>query len=233
MKPHPTTRRGFTLMETVIAIGVLAVLLSAFMAVFGPAAAGIRKSISAQDADRLVSSYEEELATVRANESSKYTSAFDKAFIWIRDAAKNPVLLYQYRADPSKAVRADGTMPPYASTASSPGIAGKDYVLRTAIRLRDDTLLQADLAALEGRVFTVLDTQLIFKNSQLQKGSAATIVDPASGTASSKSDDYPAAVIAFSAEFYVLPNVSYSYLKGFNTSKLTNPVIVRNLAVRR
>ena len=38
-------RSGFTLMETVIAIGVLAVLLTAFMYVFGPAMAGIRKSM--------------------------------------------------------------------------------------------------------------------------------------------------------------------------------------------
>ena len=50
---HPTCRGGFTLMETVIAIGVLAVLLTAFLAVFTPAAQGIRKAISAEDADRL------------------------------------------------------------------------------------------------------------------------------------------------------------------------------------
>ena len=37
---------AFTLMETVIAIGVLAVLLTGFMAVFTPAAQGIRRSIS-------------------------------------------------------------------------------------------------------------------------------------------------------------------------------------------
>ncbi|MCP5533718.1 MAG: prepilin-type N-terminal cleavage/methylation domain-containing protein, partial [Akkermansiaceae bacterium] len=38
-------RRGFTLLETVIAIGVLAVLLTGFILVFAPAAAGIKKAI--------------------------------------------------------------------------------------------------------------------------------------------------------------------------------------------
>ena len=46
-------RDGFTLMETVIAIGVLALLLTGFLAVFAPATAGIRKAVSIQEADRL------------------------------------------------------------------------------------------------------------------------------------------------------------------------------------
>ena len=50
-------------METVIAIGVLAVLLTGFMIVFAPAAAGIRKSINVQEADRLASTLEQELVT--------------------------------------------------------------------------------------------------------------------------------------------------------------------------
>jgi prepilin-type N-terminal cleavage/methylation domain-containing protein len=40
--------RGFTLLETVIAIGVLAVLLTGFIIVFAPAAEGIKKSINVQ-----------------------------------------------------------------------------------------------------------------------------------------------------------------------------------------
>jgi len=233
MKPFPTTKRGFTLMETVIAIGVLAVLLTAFMAVFGPATAGIRKAINAQEADRLVSSYEEELGTLRSSETSKYTTAFDKAFVWIRDSAKTPVMIYQYRADPSKAPLADGAMAPYIPASGSPGTAGKDYVLRTGIRLRTDQLFVKDMAAVEGRVFTVVDTQLVYNGGQLIKGKAATIVDPVTGTAATKSDDLQSAVIAFSAEFYVLPSTSPAYLQSFDPSILTNPVFVRNLSARR
>ena len=55
-------RRGFTLMETVIAIGVLALLLTAFLAVFGPATSGLRKAISIQEADRLAARIIQSLA---------------------------------------------------------------------------------------------------------------------------------------------------------------------------
>ena len=58
-------RHGFTLMETVIAIGVVAVLLTTFLAVFGPASAGIRRALSAQEAGRLTNSLERELSSLR------------------------------------------------------------------------------------------------------------------------------------------------------------------------
>jgi prepilin-type N-terminal cleavage/methylation domain-containing protein len=249
MKTHSTTRRGFTLMETVIAIGVLAVLLTAFMAVFGPAASGIRKSISAEEADRIVSSYEEELATLRTKgydinasyhtASGKASTAFEKAYTWIVDSAKTPVMLYQYRADSVKSTRPDGTMSPYAATATSPGIAGKDYVLRTGVRRRDDPEFLKDLAAVEGPVFTALTTQLVFnQKGELIKGTASTIADPVTGAKSGSSDAYTSAVVAFSADFYLLPSTSAAYLKtggAFNPTNLskTLPVFSRNLAVRR
>jgi prepilin-type N-terminal cleavage/methylation domain-containing protein len=76
-------RRGFTLMETVIAIGVLALLLTAFLAVFGPATTGLRKAISVQEADRLAAALERELVTLRPGTSSDYKTGFDKAYQWI------------------------------------------------------------------------------------------------------------------------------------------------------
>ena len=54
-RPLPARQSGFTLLETVIAIGVLAVLLTAFMYAFGPAMSGIRRAINIQEADRLAS----------------------------------------------------------------------------------------------------------------------------------------------------------------------------------
>ena len=65
---------GFTLMETVIAIGVLAVLLTGFLAVFTPAAQGIRRSISSQQADRLASTLEIELTTSRLGQAPRYSN---------------------------------------------------------------------------------------------------------------------------------------------------------------
>ena len=60
-------------MESVIAIGVVAILLTTFLAVFGPATQGIRRASSTQEADRLaatlrvpVETYDERLTTISA-----------------------------------------------------------------------------------------------------------------------------------------------------------------------
>lgn len=232
-------RRGFTLMETVIAIGVLALLLTAFLAVFGPATAGLRKAISVQEADRLSAALERELVTNRPGGSGPdYKTGFDKAYEWIKAApdSNNAILLYQYRGDPSQ-LRADGTMEPYTQ---GDGVAGKDFIVQPAVRQRGDSLLLEDLAALDGRIFTVKLTQLVFSGGQLARGEAGQITDPTPDdgdtVGGSDSDGYPEAVIAFASEFFIVPNSSPDYVKPggkFNPENLTKPIFTRNLAVRR
>lgn len=230
-------RQGFTLMETVIAIGVLAVLLTAFLAVFAPAAQGIRKAISVQEADRLAYTLERELVTLRSGDGDEYGTGFEKAYDWIIDSdnADRALLIYQYRGDPNQ-IRTDGTMEPYTGT----GVAGQDFVVQPVVRTKDSSLLEEDLRAIEGRVYTAQLTQLVFNGGELVKGDPGKIVDPtpddgdaAGGTGV---DSYPEAVIAFAAEFYVVPNASYKFISTkmndatFNDAK---PVFTRNLAVRR
>ena len=70
-------------MESVIAIGVVAVLLTTFLAVFGPASQSIRRAISNQDADRLQSALERELQILREGPDDEFDTAFDKAFDWL------------------------------------------------------------------------------------------------------------------------------------------------------
>ena len=96
---------------------------------------------------------------------------------------------------------------------------------------------QNDLAAVEGGIYLVKCTQLVFDNGELKPGTAGTIKDPkGTGSPSSSADDYPEAVIAFSADFYTLPSKSPQYFssafkKTFAAAKV--PVFTRNLAVRR
>jgi prepilin-type N-terminal cleavage/methylation domain-containing protein len=239
MKSKPTCRqRGFTLLETVIAIGVLAVLLTGFMVVFTPAADGIRKSINVQQADRLASALELELVTLRgATETTKYKTGFNKSFEWIgnKSTAKDALLIYQYRGKTSSLRTDDQTPEPEPFLKDK--LPGKDYVVVSMLRRRSDPKLEDDLKAVEGAVYLVKCTQLIFGGDELIAGTAGGIKDPKTGTPAASADDYPEAVIAFSAEFHMLPAKTASYIAGpaftakFDSAQ--NPVFTRNLAVRR
>ena len=232
-------RRGFTLMETVIAIGVLALLLTAFLAVFGPATTGLRKAISVQEADRLAAALERELVTLRPGGSGpSYTTGFDKAYNWIEQASdgSETVMLYQYRGNPTS-LREDGTMEPFTQGG---GVAGKDFVVQPMVRLRSDTLLMEDLNALDGRIFAAKLTQLEFSNGQLKKRESGGINPDPNNTGESLggsgSDAYVEAVIAFAAEFFIVPNSAPEYVRQggkFDPNNLTKPIFTRNLAVRR
>jgi prepilin-type N-terminal cleavage/methylation domain-containing protein len=240
MKPtHSNRHSGFTLLETVIAIGVLAVLLTGFMIVFAPAAAGIRQSINVQQADRLASTLEQELVTARNGDGNK--TGFDKAFKWIEGAnsAGDAILIYQYRGKLGDN-RSDGSPVPEPNVRGK--LPGEDYIVTTIARRKSDSInFEKDLAAVEGNVYLVKCTQLVFSTGAgggLIAGTAGKINDPkGGGTAVTSSDDYPEAVIAFSAEFHMLPSKSESYFSGAPFTKrfteAKNPVFTRNLAVRR
>lgn len=241
MKAQPSLLgRGFTLLETVIAIGVLAVLLTGFMLVFAPAAAGIKKTLNVQEADRLSFTLEQELMTLRGNgERTLFATGFGKAFDWIKEGAvkaDDAILVYQYRGSLSD-VRPDGTPEPMPDVGGK--LPGKDYVVQAMARRKSDRDFIEDLAALEGNVFVVKCRQLIFnrKGDGLIAGKPGQITDPKnSGGAVLNVDLYPEAVIAFSAEFHALPAKSKAYFdtrfaKQFPTLK--TPVFTRNLAVRR
>jgi prepilin-type N-terminal cleavage/methylation domain-containing protein len=243
-----TFRRGFTLLETVIAIGVLAVLLTGFMIVFAPAAAGIRKSMTVQEADRLASTIEQEIVNLRSGEeSTDYVTGFDKAYRWIEDSMKKSspevVFVYQYRGSLTKS-RTDGSPEPVKAT---DGVPGADYAVvpmarrRTSLTSGSDPFFEKDLQALEGRVYAVKVKQLVYSGGQMIASTKEVIEDPTpgeaiTGTTPPVSGKYPEAVIAFSAEFYNLQSSSPSFLKTggkFDSSKLKTPVFTRNLAVRR
>ena len=72
---------GFTLVEVAIAIGMMAVMISSFMVVFGPSIKGIDKSLSAKEADRLTSALELELTTMRKTMMTTQAT-IEKTYYW-------------------------------------------------------------------------------------------------------------------------------------------------------
>jgi prepilin-type N-terminal cleavage/methylation domain-containing protein len=241
MKPNSQRlRAGFTLLETVIAIGVFSVLLTGFIIVFAPAIDGIRKSINSQHADRLVSSFETELVTLRpgASGGARFNTGFDKSFDWIRKSttAADALFAYQYRGKLDTLRPDDKTPVPEASVKGK--ILGKDYIMVPIVRRKSDSKFIEDLAAIEGSVYLVKCTQMVFATTGMELGTGGEIRDPKpAGATVVNPDDYPDAVIAFSAEFHQLPAKDPSFFTGNAfTKKFTqanNPVFIRNLSVRR
>lgn len=233
---------GFTLMESVIAIGVVAVLLTTFLAVFGPASQSIRRTLSAQEADRLQSALERELQILREGTDSEFKNAFEKAFDWILDSgdAKTMVLLYNYRGKPTD-IRPDGSLEPHTA---EEGQSGRDFILQPAVRRRGDAdpKLKADLKEVEGRIYYVRMTQLIWENGTLTDGELGTIVNPHDSEPANTAEDFDEGMIAFKAEFYVLKSNSPNYLDQLKLTdedgdgqpdSLGRPLFSRNLGVRR
>jgi type II secretory pathway pseudopilin PulG len=196
------SRRAFTLMETVIAIGVLVVLLTGFLAVFTPATLGIRRSISSQQANRLTTTLERELVTIRTGQSpTTAKTGFDKAFDWIQksNTAASAILVYQYRGDTST-LRSDGSPQPLDNISGQPGT---DYIIQSIARRVDDTLLLEDLKAIDGAIFYVKTKQLVYSGNEMILGKEGEIRNPnkIDDPVIETPDTYPAAVIAFSADF--------------------------------
>jgi type II secretory pathway pseudopilin PulG len=256
--PTSSKRFGFSLIETVIAIGVLAVLLSGFMIVFAPASAGIRKSLNSQDAARMVSTLEEELVTMRVTDKTKpgyYPTGFDKAFDCILNSggsdSTKALLIYKYRGSLATAsIRADGTPAPIKSVTGQ--VPGTDYVVQNMMRRLDDpeflTSSPNDLEACEGPIYLVKCRQLNLDNTgKMTVGKPGEILTPATSTTAAAAvttpDKYLSAVIPFVADFYALPTKTQGYFTGakfkadftkaVDPLKPTKPTFSRNLAVRR
>ena len=184
-------KQRFTLVETVLAMGIITIMITAFLAAFAPAVQGIKKSISAKEANRLVSTLEYELSVLRPNEvaevadggqEGKYKTSFEKAYNWIKVSGginkEDAILLYQYRGDlnpeQNTAENDDGTLPPYTE---GNGIPSEDYVLMSVVRRFGEEASQSRAritselkpGVVEGRVFYVRMVQLIFVDGELNK----------------------------------------------------------------
>ncbi len=241
-------RHGFSLVEVAIALGVVTLLLTTFLGVFGPAQKNIQRSLNIKDANRMKDALYKEMSVLRTSDQGAgggaLTGSFDKAFQMISSSHEQAkaVLLYQYKAQLTDNDD-DGILPPYTG---SDGIQGQDYVVETAVRSMTSGFLQSELApgVIDGPVFVVKMTQLVKRSDGAaleawQDGSGtliAGITDSDNpGAKIAQSADYNKAAIAFKAEFYKLRSNAYNFVSGSNWDfgSLGNSVTDVNMAIRR
>lgn len=161
-------RRGFTLMETLLAVALIGMLISIFLTVFVPSRTLVQQALTKQESDRVISVLRSELNTVRDNERAKdsrsvgpgqYSSPFDKGFYWVLGsrAPRTSIVVFSYRADTSSSPRPDGTYPPIPYNKSRPG--GDTQLISIACPM-DDSIHKDDIRHAVGPVFLVKLTQI-------------------------------------------------------------------------
>ena len=246
MKKNISSRKGFSLVEVVIAIGIVAVLLTTFMAVFGPAQKNINKALGVAEANRLVSTLENEMAILRTGEeTADITTSFEKAFQWISGShdKNTAIVVFQHQAIPNE--EENGRLKPALDEVSNESsLPGVDYITQTvAKRIEDVTEDELSPGVVEGKVYVVRMTQLYNKGGAaglelLKNGNElkAGIVNSSDDTTVlGNSVEYDDGYMTLQVEFFPLNNNLHAYVTtgSWEFDKLGTPVATQNIAVRR
>lgn len=199
-------RNGFSLVEVSIAMAVVAIMLTSFVAVFGPAQRNITRSLNEKNLSRLSDGFEYELSVLRSGEEEEFSTAFDKAFEIIRDYSTDLgggaqcVILYEYKGSLSVAPRSreenaalspalDGSLVPFVVDSSNRdrSVSGRDFTMQTAVRIvgnGQDTEIAEELNLTsigEGSVYLVRMRQLVDNGGgELTLGNYGEIINPPS-----------------------------------------------------
>ncbi len=240
-------RRGFTLMETLLAIALIGTLVSIFLTIFVPARGMVRQALTRQESERITGTLRAEMATLRADETAppsmkkstkdRYLSAFDKSFYWLKRCSRpsTAIVIFSYRADTSKNVRKDGTYPAVPASKSVPGGSSQ---LVTVVCPMDDPIHKKDIKDAVGPVFVVRMTQLVPDADGEFKLASSSGTIRGAGTPEEyvSSPDDPNAwggVIFFRADFYHMTPPDPARYKGKTWAKLGRPLFSANLSFRR
>lgn len=239
--------RGFTLMETLLAIALVGVLLSIFLTVFVPARGLVRQALTRQESERITGILRAELSMLRADEiadsnatsssENKYLSTFDKGFHWLRKTSRpsSAIVIFSYRADLSKPARKDGT---YPAVPASKSVPGKNMQLVSIACPMDDPVHRDDIRDAVGPVFLVKMTQLELKGEGEYRmaGSPGTVSqasNPENYVSQAGQRDAWGGALFCRAEFYHMSPPNPARYKGKSWNKLGRPLFSANMSFRR
>lgn len=240
-------RRGFTLMETLLAVALVGTLLSIFLTVFVPARGMVQQALTRQDAERITGILRAEMSFLRADEEApssanasspnSYLSAFDKSFFWLKGCSKpsSSIVIFSYRADMSKTPRADGSFPAVPAAKSVPG---RNCQLVSIACPMDDRIHKDDIANAVGPVFLVRLTQL----EQKKNGEFKAVSTPGTIAAANSPNQFSSrpgdnnawgGVIFCRADFFLMSPPNPSRYKGKTWNQLGRPLFSSNLSFHR
>lgn len=239
--------RGFTLMETLLAIALVGTLLSIFLTVFVPARGMVQQALTRQEAERITGILRAEMSFLRADEEApssanassinSYLSPFDKAFFWLRGSAKpsTSVVIFSYRADLSKTPRADGSFPAIPAAKSVPG---KNSQLVSIACPMDDKIHKDDIKDAVGPVFIVRMTQLEQKKNGEFKpvaapGTVSNASSPEQFCSKPGADEAWGGVVFYRADFFLMSPPNPARYKGKTWKQLGRPLFSANLSFHR
>lgn len=221
-------------METLLAMALVATLVSIFLVVFVPARGMVQKSLAQQDCDRLVGVLKTEMKTVRQDERStsvasedKYVNAFDKGFYWLKKTAKpeTAIVVFSYREDITKNPREDGTRPAIPVNESVPGETSNLVTIACPI---DDKIHSKHIRDAVGPVFLVSMTHLEFKNGEWKANAKPGNIpgggSPASYIEDSHARELGGASIMYRADFYMLNTPNPNVVKGKDWKRMGRPI---------
>lgn len=221
-------------METLLAMALVATLVSIFLVVFVPARGMVQKSLAQQDCDRLVGVLKTEMKTVRQDERSnnvssddKYVNAFDKGFYWLKktDKPETAIVVFSYREDITKKPGEDGTRPAIPANESVPGETSNLVTIACPI---DDKVHRKHIRDAVGPVFLVSMTYLEFKNGEWKAapkpGSIPGAGSPATYIEGSSDRELGGASVFYRADFYMLNTPNPNLVKGKDWKRMGRPI---------
>lgn len=248
MKRHKnsTRRGGFTLVETLLAIGLVGVLLSLFLVVFVPARGMVRQALARQEAERITTVLRTEMNMLRGKEqapqtaqnstSTSFITPFDKAFYWMRRSEKpsTSIVIFSYRADTRESVRPDGTYPALPANANQPN--GHTQLITIACPM-DDPVHGKEIKDAVGNVFLVRMTEL----EPQTNGSFKPAKEPGTIRGAQTPERFVleenntvrGAIVYYRADFFIMSPPNPARYKNKPWKRLGRPAFSANLSFRR